>query len=452
MEIKSSNRFYVTIGAVIFMLFAFYNGFPIVMHGDTSTYLESGFKINVPHERPIFYGLFIKITSLGFTIWSTIFIQCLILSYLCIRFIKSIIPAIDKLHLFALLILTALSTIASWYASQIMPDIFTPILFLSCYIYLTQKNTLSEKILLIAIILLSILVHNSHYIIATAFLLAILGLSFMRKGFFTGIRFRILNLLIVTILAWCCLLSSNYFAGNGFVASRASHVFLMGKFAESGVLKTYLEKACPVREYKICTYKDNIPPVAWEFVWNTETSPVFKVGGWDSTKKEYNAIITDIVSRPKYWPFLAYKSLEATMRQVILLNIDEAEELPWRKFDRDSHMYTTIAKYFPHEINEFEVSRQNNKTLNIPFYDGVYVIIFLLSTLICMFVLKGDDRRTALNVYFFLVLFIFINAFATATFGNVLSRLNSRTIWLIPMANIIFIYRFLYNKPVVLPK
>ena len=446
MKIRSGDLLLIIIGAVIFMLFALYNGFPIVMHGDTSVYLTSGFEFRVPHERPIFYGLFIWLFSFGFTIWPAIFFQCLLLSYLCVRFIRSIVPTINNQHLVALIILVALATISSWYAGQIMPDIFTPILFLSTYIYLTQDNTRSEKIILVAIILLATLVHNSHYVISTAFILLIIGLSLTKQYRLTSIKQKCFTLILANLIAWSCLLSSNYFAGNGFVSARASHVFLMGKLAESGVLKTYLEKACPTRQYKICQYKDNIPPVAWEFVWDTEKSPVFKVGGWDSTKSEYNTIINDILSRPKYWPFLVYKSVEATMRQVILLNIDEAEELPWRKFDRESDMYVTIAKYYPHEINEFEVSRQNYKTFNLPFYDHVYVIVILLSSIVCLLITKGEERKKVWAVYWLVLAYIFINAFVTATFGNVLSRLNSRTIWLLPMTNIIFIYRYYSNK------
>ena len=140
MNNKSYNYPTIIIGALIFMIFALYNGYPVVMHGDTSTYLESAFEQSVPSERPVFYGLFILITSLGATIWPTIFVQCLILSYLCIRLLRAYIPNISNLHIVALTLLIALSTISSWYAGQIMPDIFTPILGMSMFLYLTKPN------------------------------------------------------------------------------------------------------------------------------------------------------------------------------------------------------------------------------------------------------------------------------------------------------------------------
>lgn len=431
-------------GALIFMIFALYNGYPIV-NGDAGTYLESGYKLYVPAERPVFYGLFIRATSFGLTLWTTVFVQCLMLSYLCARFIRSLVPGIDVLHQLALILIIALGTIASWYAGQIMPDIFSPILFLAAYLYLAEKNSLWQKILLLTMVFIGTVVHNSHYVIATLFPLALILCSFIFKSRFGHFRQKAIHLGAIAMLGWGCLFTSNYIGGNGFVMGKASHVFLMGKLAESGVLRTYLEKACPVKDYKICRYKDNIPPVAWEFVWH-ENSPVIRAGGWDSVKAEYNVIIKDIMSRPKYWPFLAYKSIEATLRQVILLNIDEVEELHWVKFDKESFMYEAIGRYYPHELNEFEVDRQNIKTFNFRFYDEVYVTVLLLSTILCLFCLKGEDRKKALIVYTLVIGYIFINAFTTATFGNVLSRLNSRTVWLFPATNIVFLYRHFHAR------
>lgn len=428
--------------AIIFMIFALYNGYPIVMFGDTSTYLKSAFELNVPAERPIFYGLFIRLTSWGASIWLTIFIQCLILAYIVIRFIRYVLPDITQLRLIAIVAVIALATISSWYAGQVMPDIFSPVLFMAMFLYLLARNSTGESILLLFIILLSTVVHNSHYVIATIFVVGLLLAGLLNKSRWAHFRKKSLHLLAVVILSWCSLFMSNIIAGNGFTTARAQHVFLMGKLAESGVLKTYLDASCPVKNYDICAYKEEIPPVAWEFVWDVEHSPVFKAGGWDSTKEEYNTIIKDIVSRPKYWPFLLYKSVEATFRQVILLNIDEAEELPWRRIEKGDPMYNVIYKYFPHEVNEFMVTRQNQKTLNIPFYDGVYVIVLLVTSFIVMMFIEQKYKADAQLIYGLLIYFLLLNAAATATFGNVLSRLNSRAIWLLPMVNILWIYRY----------
>ena len=436
------NKLLPTIaGALIFMIFALYNGYPI-MSGDTATYLDSAFVLHIPEPRPVFYGLFIRFTSLCASLWMTSFIQCLILTYLVSRFIKHFIPGISTQKLLALQLLIALGTISCWYAGQIMPDIFTPILFLATFLFLFSPNSKWQTVLLLVLIYISIVVHFSHYAIATVFVLGLLLISIFSKKI-KVIRRKLLFFSAIVILSWASLFTSNYIGGYGFVSSNVSHVFLMGKLCESGVLSTYLEKACPKYHYGICDHKDALPNVAWDFVWDQQNSPVFKQGGWAATKEEYNTIIRDIASRPKYWPFLAYKSMEATLRQIILLNIDEGEERPWIVFDEEHPLYITVDKYLPHEINEFRFTKQNNKTFNLPFYDDVYALVFLLSSFLVLMTLRNGRLKQWGWIYGVLIFFLFCNAFITATFGNVLTRLNSRTIWLLPMLNILVLYQYI---------
>lgn len=429
----------VIAGAFIFMIFALYNKYPIVS-GDATCYLDSAFNFTVPGERPVFYGLFIRLTSLGITVWGPVVAQCLLLSYLCIRFIRSILPQLPDLRVLAILLLVSMGTIAGWYVGQILPDIFTAILFLALYLYLRADNTRLQSIFLLGVIYTAIVVHYSHYMIATVFVGLLLLAAWGYKSWLRPLRKKLLQLLALTLFCWLSLFTSNLVGGKGFVSSSSSHVFLMGKLAESGLLKQYLDDACPVKNYKICAYKDSLPPVAWEFVWDGAHSPVFKTGGWEANRTEYRAILGDIVSKPRYWPVMLYKSLGATLRQVVLCNIDESEELHWIKYEKDHPLYQALARYFPYEINGFTYARQNVKILNIVFYDEVYVVVLLLSSFACMLLLRGDLKKTAGRVYFLLILYLFVNAFATATFGNVLTRLNSRDIWLLPMANIVFIY------------
>ncbi|HRH39293.1 MAG TPA: hypothetical protein PK760_13165, partial [Flavobacteriales bacterium] len=71
---------------------AIYNGYPI-LYSDTATYVASGMKLDAPMDRPITYGLFIRITSIGgFTLWTTIVAQAAILTALLHGLIDPLIP------------------------------------------------------------------------------------------------------------------------------------------------------------------------------------------------------------------------------------------------------------------------------------------------------------------------------------------------------------------------
>lgn len=420
------------------MFFAFFDNFPIVT-GDTGSYISSGFSLMPPIDRPIFYGLFIRFTSLGASVWLTVFVQCFILAYVVIQFLRKSIVGISNTHILAIVIFLSFFTICGWFASQLMPDIFVPIMILSCTIYLVFENTKVEKGIILSIILLSVLTHNSNYVIITIFSIAVLGLAIIINQLKSFVR-KLFVLFSIGIISWVSLCTSNFIGGNGFVTSNATHVFVMGKLIESGVLKVYLEKACPTKNYKICKYKDNLPPVAWEFHWDA-TSPVQQEGGWMANKQEYNEIIFDILSRPKYYPFLLYKSFEATARQLSLTHIDGNYMLPWAIFDDGTAPFEAIEKYFPHELNEFKRSRQNEKTINISFFDNLFLLVILLTTIFSLFVSSYTNWELGKYAILIFIVFILLNAYSTAILSSVNARFNARVIWLLPFFNSIILYK-----------
>src|ERR1044071_7760167 len=90
--------FFLASGATIFVTMGIYNGYPFVMQ-DTGSYIDSGFKLAVPTDRPIIYGLFLRFMSLKETFWINIFIQGLIVAYLLSKlFRKFIFSSISKTH------------------------------------------------------------------------------------------------------------------------------------------------------------------------------------------------------------------------------------------------------------------------------------------------------------------------------------------------------------------
>ena len=70
--------------------------------------------------------------------------------------------------------------------------------------------------------------------------------------------------------------------------SKSKHIFYMGRMVENGILKKYLDETCATKNYQLCAYKDSLPATADRFLWDFENSPVYKLGGWKTTKKEFN--------------------------------------------------------------------------------------------------------------------------------------------------------------------
>ena len=426
------------LGAAILMFFALYDNYPI-LNSDSGAYISSGFSLQPPIDRPLFYGLFIRLSSLGVSLWISVFFQCFILAYLLKQFIRKSIPIATGLHIVGIFVFVSMFTIGGWFASQVMPDIFVSILILSLVNFFLFPNTRRDRIYLLGISFIAVLTHNSNFIILTLFIVIIFGLSFFIDSF-KVYRAKLIPASVLCVAAWTTLCTVNWLGGLGFTTSRSTHVFVMGKLVESGVLKTYLDKACPIKNYKICKYIDSLPPVAWQFHWDG-SSPLQKEGGWDANREEYNTIIRDIFSRPKYYPYMAFKAVEATARQLAGTNIDGWYILPWNKFDEESSPYKAILEHFPHEINEVKISRQNTKTLYIGFFDNLFLIVITTSIFLVLLLLPRTQYNEFFRVFSLVLILMVLNAFATAVLSSVNERFNSSVLWLLPFVNIIFLVK-----------
>ena len=421
------------LGALMLLLAALWNHFPLVT-SDTGAYIENAYHLYLPNDRPITYSYFTIISSMHITLWLTILCQCLLLSFLLVSFIKHVIQhIIQEKYILLILILLILFTGCSWYSSQVMPDIFTPVIFLTSinYFYVT---TFKEKLFYLALIYFSILTHNSNLVISFLFFSSLLlYYSVVYKN--QIIRKKVFILLTVSILAWLSLCSLHFISGNGFKPSKSSHIFLIAKLAENGILKEYLNEHCKDNNFKLCVYKDNLPNHAWDFIWNADGAFAHS-GYWDSSSVEYSKIIKGTLTEPKFLWMNIKESLKATMIQFIKTDVGDGLT---PQVD-GSNPYWKIQEHYSGELKQYLRSKQNMGSLNFTFLNQFYFFSFLLS--IGIFLILTVMRK--IKPYFIFLfsmgtIFCFLNAFTTASLANILARLNSRCIWILPMIVIIAI-------------
>ncbi|MFO7932488.1 MAG: hypothetical protein R6U78_00260 [Bacteroidales bacterium] len=417
-------------GAFFLMIPAFLNGYPIV-YSDTSTYLVSGFELNPPFDRPITYGLFLRIASLnGLSLWPVIFFQSLILSYLVFRLLGGFV-ANNRWYYPAgtgTMLLLALFTGVSWTASQVIADLFTPIMVLTLLVILVVKVPRYERVLLYILFFLSAAMHISHLSISLALvaMLFILGkTSSLRLDHWFRIR-PLLLALGITFAAYLVMAPA---------ISKSRHVFLMGAMVENGIAKKFLDEKCPEHYYSLCAYKDSLPGKAWEFIWDKE-SPFYKVGGWRGTKIEFNGIIRETLTTPKYLLLHIRESIHATGRQLVRFRSGDGNGV----FLDGTQLYRRMGKYFARELQSYENSMQNRDELGFLEPLNRLHLGFLLASLGGLVLLltgkaKKGSRLTAMLV--FLLLAVITNAWSCGTFANALDRLGSKMIWLVPLGVII---------------
>src|SRR6218665_1636420 len=246
-ETKKERAFpWIIAGTLMLMFAALYNGFPM-MTSDSGGYINIGFKGIVPIDRPIFYGLFVRHSSLASSLWFTVLFQSLLLFYVLwqtlSRFASALYGNAGKFIL--LVVLTAFSSI-SWFAGQVMPDIFVGMGLLAFLLLIVAQGNTVSTALNALILLASCLVHNSCML---GFLI-IFMLTLMYALYSKAFSGKII-LLKRFILAGCVILSSwiitpllNYSYGQPFEITGSPYVFLMGKNIENGIVDRYLAEHC----------------------------------------------------------------------------------------------------------------------------------------------------------------------------------------------------------------
>ena len=419
---------------------ALYNGYPLT-EGDTGTYINNALFQSFCTDRPPFYGMFIRNTCLRTSLWYTIFVQGLITAFLLIRFMKLILGEFPSLRMGIVCMLVIASfTCVSWEVSELMPDAFTGILLLATILFILHDP--SDKYFgysYLLIIFLATIIHNSHFVIGLLFAVFVIVTGAIRKN--RLLLKRGLAILIIPIIFWVTMCSMNSYQSNGFTFSKSGHVFLMARFAQMGILKDYLDENCPKKNLKICTYRDNLPPLTWNYMWDAQ-SPVQKMGGWDSCKKEDDFIIRDIITDPGFIIKLLQKSAISTAKQLTQVGIADKNYTPSVLSTRN---YWHVATYISNEAGEYATAKQNVTGLSGTASNMIYLLFFAISTLWLLFFAQIINNNTRF-VYLLIVAFLVINAWSTSTFSCVHFRFMSRVFWVLPATNAIIIIGYYWRK------
>lgn len=435
--------------AALLLYPAFFNGYPYV-YSDTGTYIRSGFTYEVPNDRPIFYGLFIHHTSMGASLWLTILGQALVMVACLVLLqrilLKNIFPDTrvqQTLAFVTIFVLTQFSSLP-FNASILLPDVFTAVpLFILLVLLLKPVVTKLQYVVLLTVYTFFTFTHLSNLLNLTLLLPCVLVVKALFKPAYISYK-RILVVGAFTLFMWVLAPAINSLFHYGFKMSKSSHVFTMATFIDNGLLKEYLDHAPEAKQYSLYQYRDSLPSFSGEFLWDYNNSPLYKTGGWDNSKDEYNAIIADIIFSRDYFFHWAKCCFTGTLRQ--LTQNDFGVELTIPYSEAGSPPRLSVVSHFPEEVFEYDHSRQNkgyggfdfkklSSTQNLLIVAGLLVIVFLL--------FKYGLSRPVLFASVMAILYIIANALVVASFSAVGDRYNSRISWVIIFfaLNILFIHQ-----------
>jgi len=418
--------------AFAFMLMAFVNAFPLVT-SDTGSYINNGFMMWIPADRPLFYSLFLRVFELGISLWIPVWIQAFGVSVLFGR-MAFVLLGEDRFN-WKLYLLGGLAAVAftsvSWFVSQLMPDFFTGLMGMALLLFFLDRLPWARLGYLV-FIMGSALVHyaNIFSLLLMALCLILLTYRLEKK------KLKMAVGLFGT--GWACLLiivAMHAAKGHGLILSKGSHVFLIGKLSENGILQRFLEENCGAKDYALCPYRDQLPDKAYEYVWNSQ-SPLYLQGGWEETKESDQELLRDLWVSPSYYWEMLWKGVRDSFIQLFSPQLGDG----LRAYGEGSAPYYRLGQYYPGQLEAYSSSRQNQEELTWGWANILYLSFLILSTAgVVYLAVKGGMPDRYWWAYLIIVLLLVSNAIVTANLANVLARLSARVWWTLPMVNILYV-------------
>jgi hypothetical protein len=409
---------------------AIYNGYPTVF-SDTGGYLLTGaFFIPYTPFRAPGYSVFARVTSHSVSPWFTIVAQAVIVAYVLRETCNYLVGGNRKFRDYCLLaaicILAALTSLP-WVVSQLMPDVFAGVLFLSAFLLaFAAELRVIQKIVLAVIFTISVSAHTSLFPIAVLLVVALAVLKFFGRQphDFSTVRPVLAWLLAPIIAAGILTASLNSKMGLGFKVTPSRNIFLLARLFGDGLAQDYLRANCPRRPYISCRYLSNLPRNQDNFLFY---SPLLKdLTGHDD---EMADIVRGTLAA---YPikFVAISARNSAVQLAILRTGDEVRANHGRYHDD-----AAIPQVFPQDFQSFKNARQYRGDL-VPLVRYVVapldMAIFWVSVAGCIWFAR-TRRFARINQFFYAaVALLVINASVCATLAGIFDRYQSRVAWIIP--------------------
>jgi hypothetical protein len=405
---------------------AVYNGYPLTW-ADTGSYLiDFNFAL-----RSFFYNIFLAPEHLTHTLWTVVPIQAA-LTFVVLRLVlREAYGLTARLEFLAIIAMLCVLTGLPWLVDMVMPDIFTSMLVLAIFLLVFCYGRLRrwERYFVIALTLVSTLVHPSHTPLALG--LAIPALTIRSKWHDRApMTIRQLALApILVVVAVIANVSLNYYMIGIATLSPGGYAYELSRLIEHGPAVAYLREKCPTRKYALCEYLPRMPMTSIDFLW--APGNIFRKVGFIGERKEGMEIVAGTIEEYPLWVF--GDAVKDGFRQLAL--VETGVGLDSAAVDSDTGF--RIQSFFPDDFKAFCNSRQGRGEFkHLPGLQSIHLGIAALSVCYCFFVagLFARDREwLPIQLMLTVALALLLNAFITGAIAQPHPRYGARLAWLIPL-------------------
>lgn len=425
MATKRGAVFAVPAAAALLLWPALWNGYPIVF-ADSGTYLSQAVHRYAGWDRPVFYSLFILALHWTVTLWPVVLAQALLTGWLLWIVCRTLTPGLPPPGFLVGIALLAVGTWLPWIVSELMPDIFTPLLILVICVLCWVPERLSprERVALTGLAALMIASQQSSLPLA----IGLGAVLWAARWFLRGAAFP-WPLVLATSLALLAMCGMNLAAHGRFSVSPFGNVFLLARVIYDGPGMDILDAECASRQWRLCEFRGSFPLTSDDFLW-TDTSPLNRAGGPKVVSAEADSIIRSAV---RAQPVAEARAMLLNSTEQLTrfssgdgLNAWPAQVSPWIQHD------------FPaREAAAYAAARQQAGTLAVPdLLARLHVAAALAGVVACLALLPRVLRRRDPSAGLLLGVLIALPLCAaiTGALSAPHDRYQSRIMWLPPFA------------------
>jgi hypothetical protein len=435
------------LGALPLLWAAALNGYPFVFP-DTGAYVVSGMALSVPIDRPALYGLWLRFTSLQSTLWLSAGAQALLVSALIVSALK-VVGQVRRLVLCAPLataLLAACSGVAV-VSPALMPDVFGGVMLLSAALLVASPSATLNMAALAVVLLLSLVVHNSHPPILAAALVPVVAWRALAWRHAASVSWRGIALAAVTVLAAPISVSLAHRAISGrAVVAEGAGLFYAARMAHTGFLDEYLADACPTHaSWQLCLDRGSIPRDAGQFLWGTYGA-VERFSGRPEILREMNEVVRGSFREPRWITRHLRDALWGGGAQLWRISSEEMlKTAPGNTPDAlRGPAGRAIAAYFPGDASAFARARQSRGAMALDPVEPLHAGVVGASALVISTVLLARRRRLSAPLFAFAAVIVggfLANALVCGALSIPTDRYGARLAWLLPLTAALLVAR-----------
>jgi hypothetical protein len=348
----------VLLAAALLLWPALWNGYPIVF-ADSGTYLSQAVHHYLGWDRPVFYSLAILPLHLTLSTWPVVVAQSLLAAW--VLHLVCRVAGCPAWTVAALSLVLTVTAWLPWLVCEIMPDLFTPLLVLVLALLIAAPHRLArrERGVLVALATLMIAAQQSSLPLAAGLIAILLPLRRWLVPRRPGPAWLGVAPLVLALAA---LVSVNGFGLGRVSVSPYGNMFLLARVLYDGPGTDVLRRDCPAAGWRLCPFRNSLPPTSDDFLWLPD-SPVVQAGGHKAVSADADAIIAAALRAEPWTEVLAMAANTATQ----LGRFASGDGLePWTaqvspRIDRD---------FPPAERRAYHAALQQSGTLAVPAWLG----------------------------------------------------------------------------------